>query len=242
MVRLFLILAMFAICGCTSRTALPMNSVERVFVALPSGMAEYDVSLGDYLLMEQTVIREKSFRIKQDVHSQIPGSLGFPFNFHLKAGNLIPTVKLGEETLFRAAKGSFSADHSLLGSVAADEDEIGVIADKLGNPIKWYVDNSRYNGVARGDAHWERAIKPEELPWIEPRVIESTEKGSPYRYIQLLSVSWPIIKMKYSENWEGKTDEASLEANGEDPEIVVKGFKFRIRKASSSLLKVERLR
>lgn len=242
MVRLFLILAIFAICGCTSRTALPINSAERVFVALPSGMAEYEVSLGDYLLMEQTVIREKSFRIKQDVHSQIPGSLGFPFNFHLKAGNLIPTVKFGEGTLFRAAKGNFSADHSLLGSVATDEDEIGVISDKLGNPVKWYVDNARYNRVARGDAHWERTIKPEELPWIEPMVIESTEKGSPYRYIQLLSVSWPIIKMKYSENWEGKTEEAVLEANGEDPEVVVKGFKFKVRKASSSLLKVERLR
>lgn len=229
--------------GCAkARVALPPDLISTTTEIFPEINKDLSINLGDYLLIEQTIERYNTFEIVSDFSSAMPGSMGLPFTFSIEKCKLIPSEGVEEGILYCAPVGKFSASHSMLGAVANNNDQIGIVVSREGIPIKWFVDNSSHNNVRHGETFWDRMITDEEMKGIKNVSYKNPNLHYPYRYLQLISINTPFIKINYVEKFDGNTSELILEVDANSPVIKVKSFEFNIKIESGSSLIVRRIK
>ena len=224
-----------------ARLALPSGLINSKMESFPGVNKDFDVSLGEYLMIEQSIAEYKTFEITEDFSGSIPGSMGFPFDFYIKKCVLKPVESVDEGVLYCAPVGKFTASHSMLGVVVNDNDQIGIVVGKDGIPTRWFVDNSSWNNMRRGDTYWDRRIHKDEMTYIG--AVEKKEPNLllPHRYIQLTAINWPTIKLRYVENWNDNSTDVNLEAKADGSSITIKQFQFNIKMKSNTVLLVHRI-
>lgn len=156
----FLSVAALLLCACYgvgARERIPVTLVPVSVSVAPGDRVSVDP--GDAIFVQGRVAQAPGLRLSPGISSTMPGSYHFPFDFSIGECTLAPLYQTDDHRYFAAPADKSSATHSLLGSVLAGGDSVGIRVSREDNSFEWFVDNSNHNNMS---TVWHRPVRAED--------------------------------------------------------------------------------
>lgn len=130
--------------------------------ATPYGV-ELAVTTGETVFVAGSYELADTLHLGVDIASTMPGSMGIPFGFKIRAGDYLQSRDGAQWTYFCAPLDRATASFPGLGVVVADGDCVGVRRRKSDDRLEWVVDNSIKNGMT---TIWSRKMTAAEIATV----------------------------------------------------------------------------